>query len=522
MVFLSFKICYNVVMNTEKIKTFFSRKNILLITLVLIIFFLGMRLPLDPDLGWHLRSGQYIWEHKGLAETDPFSHTFPEYPWIAHEWLADLIMYGLNSIGPDWGIVALSVFYAGIAAAGFLLAGKSFSARKEYQYLAAMLALLVSVPIVGIRPQVISMLGLGITFFILYRFRNNGQSKAIYFLPLVFALWVNLHGGFSFGLFAIGLFFLVELLRLAVKWLYLKIRKKELASRVLKKASFIKLMIVGLASGAATLINPYGFRLYEEIYGTFVNTTGSAFIKQNIAEWNPVQFGHQMSIQLMVYLSLIVLLLLFSFKKIDFTHLTISVVFFIIGISSWRHMPLLMLAITPFWVSIAQNLTGDTLARILRKKFVLLLFVIALVLIVRQQISGLVIYGLDPAKAAEKSQAPYQAIQWLKEHPPKGNVLNEYNYGGYQIWHYPEKKVFIDGRMAIWEYQGKNVYQDWIKIGKVEEGYLDLIDKYDVDWVLVRKRLAIAVYLANNENWDQIYEDDLFTVIVRKGSQDES
>ena len=90
------------------------------------------------------------------------------------------------------------------------------------------------------------------------------------------------------------------------------------------------------------------------------------------------------------------------------------------------------------------------------------------------------------------------------------------------VWNYPEKKVFIDGRMAIWELDGKNVYQDWVSIGEVRDGYLDLIDEYNVDWVLMRKGLAITHYLSINEDWEVVHNDAINLIIVRKGSQDEN
>ncbi|MBU0708090.1 hypothetical protein KKG41_07050 [Patescibacteria group bacterium] len=508
-------------MSWNNVKKHVTRKRIFIVTVLLIIFFLSMRIPLDPDLGWHLRSGQYLWENKAVAEGDPFSHTFSEYPWIAHEWLTDLMLYGLNSLGPTAGPIAMTAVFALISTLAFYLAGKSFSARKEYQLLASLLALLVSISIVGVRPQVISMLGLGALFYILYRFRINQSSKLIYIIPIILMVWVNLHGGFSFGLFVLGLFFTVELLRVVAKKLIERIKKKEIHFRILSKISFIKIAIIGLLSGAATLVNPYGIKIYYEIYYTLINTTGSAVIRQNIGEWTPVQFNHEMSRQLIIYLILFAILLLFSLRKIDITHLIITVVFFIIGISSWRHMPLLMLAITPFWVAIAQALTGQTLAKVISKKYIIFLFIIALVIVSRQQITGFLELGIDPVKTATKGRNPYDAVQYLKANPLKGKMYNEYNHGGYLVWNYPEKKVFIDGRMAIWELDGKNVYTDWQIIGRGEDGYLELLDQYDVDWVIVRWQLKLADELRKNDDWEEIYRDDLVSITIRKGSQDE-
>ncbi len=511
-------------MSTAWLRKIITPKTVFFGSVILIMIFLGMRVPLDPDLGWHLRSGQYIWEHKALASTDPFSHTFPEYPWIAHEWLSDLTLYGLNSLGTTAGPIAMSVVFSLIAGSAFYIAGRSFPARREYQILAALLALLVSLPILGVRPQMISMLGLALVFYIVYRFRVNERSRAIYFLPLLFAVWVNFHGGFSLGLFALAVFWLVELLRAIFKKTYAKIyqrwRKKTIELSVLSRRSLFTLAGVGLVSGAATLINPYGLRIYYEVYNTFINTTGSALVRQTIGEWTPVSLSQQLSMQFNIYLILFGLLLLFAWKKINFTHLCITAVFFYLGMSSWRNLPLLMISITPFWVMIAQHLTGDTLARIVKRNFFLLILVFAAIIIGRQQITGLLEFGIDPAKAADKGGYPYAAVQYLKARPLKGEMLNEYNYGGYLVWNYPERKVFIDGRMAIWELNGKNVYLDWMKLGHLDAGWEEALDKYNVSYALVRKNLAVTKAMKDTGNWETVYEDAAYSILVRRGSQE--
>src|ERR1019366_2134047 len=47
----------------------------------------------DPDLWWHLRNGQIIWNTHTLPSTDTFSFTALGHPWVAHEWLAEMTLY---------------------------------------------------------------------------------------------------------------------------------------------------------------------------------------------------------------------------------------------------------------------------------------------------------------------------------------------------------------------------------------------------------------------------------------------
>jgi hypothetical protein len=61
----------------------------------------------DGDTGWHLAAGRYIVEHISVPVTDPFSYTFEGQPWTAHEWLAEILMYG-SHLAFGWrGLVVL-------------------------------------------------------------------------------------------------------------------------------------------------------------------------------------------------------------------------------------------------------------------------------------------------------------------------------------------------------------------------------------------------------------------------------
>ena len=83
-------------MNLLKIST----KKLLLISFYLILLFLGFILTynlLDPDFGWHIKTGQLILE-RGIPDKDWYSYTMPDFPWVNHEWLIDVLMYKIYSL----------------------------------------------------------------------------------------------------------------------------------------------------------------------------------------------------------------------------------------------------------------------------------------------------------------------------------------------------------------------------------------------------------------------------------------
>ena len=58
---------------------------------------MGLRPLGDPDLGWHLRTGQFVLQH-GFTTTDPWSFASTQ-PWVLHEWGGEVLMYMFYSAG---------------------------------------------------------------------------------------------------------------------------------------------------------------------------------------------------------------------------------------------------------------------------------------------------------------------------------------------------------------------------------------------------------------------------------------
>ena len=61
----------------------------------------------DPDTLWHISVGKDIWLTKAFPHVDAYSHSFNGEPWIAKEWLSQLVLYGAYLSG-GWNGVALT------------------------------------------------------------------------------------------------------------------------------------------------------------------------------------------------------------------------------------------------------------------------------------------------------------------------------------------------------------------------------------------------------------------------------
>jgi hypothetical protein len=464
---------------------------------------LAFRLPGDPDMGWHLRSGQDLLAKLHFPVGDPYSWTMPNFDWVPHEWGTDVVMALIHSHFGLWGLtVAFAIIIAGI----FLFAAGVKPTDLATRGLIAVIALSVSYHIVGARPQMMSLLGLAITLSLLFKFRDHPRSKSIYWLPIVFLVWANLHGGFVVGFLAIAVFTGAELIR---RVLLGKVSQRYplglLSWPMVQKLGWISLVSIG-----ATLINPSGWGVYREVYQTLSNS----YALNSIAEWLSVTVLNPMSYNLILMSGLIVVLLFVNRWQADTTKLILAVVFFWFGVESWRNIPLFAIAALPLLSEQMVPLMSQPLQDLARWWPVHLGTWAILLLILKNFFQMAIPTLATPAAYAERLGYPYGAIQYLKQSVPPAHLLNEYNWGGYLIWQYPEAKVFIDGRMAIWEQDGIKIFQEFQDIlGDNPAVVIPKLKQWQIDTILTYSNKPINLILGSTgSSWKVGYRDNLATV----------
>src|SRR5512137_2497119 len=97
----------------------FTNRQIFFSVVILGIFLWTLRPIADPDFWWHLRTGQLIVQTHTIPRTDPFSFTKAGGPWITHEWLSEVFIFGLFHMG-NYGL--LIFFFSIIITGSFFLA----------------------------------------------------------------------------------------------------------------------------------------------------------------------------------------------------------------------------------------------------------------------------------------------------------------------------------------------------------------------------------------------------------------
>jgi hypothetical protein len=471
----------------------------------------------DADYFWHLKTGEFIFTHQGLPSGDIFSYTQPGKVWVLHEWLFEVILFGLYKMG---GSIFINLFIALSGTSIFILLYMISSAYIKKSY-PALFASILFWPIIAMgfspRPQILSYLFFSIYVYLIIRFKKNPQTVPFYLVPLLMFFWVNVHGGFVIGLVLLMLCLLSDLVSIS--------SQREVSSHDIK--SFKKLKFFTFLTFAASLCNPYFIKQWLFPFYLASLETGQSFI----SEWQSPNF-HVLGF--FFYLCVVLLVLyvtIFRQKKPSAFEILLALPFVMAGFYSARHIPLSAIALLPITSSTVSDLMNaknalhikiSTATRIFRKytkssnelghhEFTLnwiLLFLI---------ISSLWIYY--PFKKYSEVEAlneklPVKAVDFILKNKIKGNVFNAYDYGGYLISRfYPERQVFIDGRLDMY---GDDFMRDYIEISEGKPKWEELFNQFKIDYVIIQRELPLRQLLIQRGDFRIAFEDSKTVVLVKK------
>jgi hypothetical protein len=473
----------------------------------LIVLFLGLlamtgRNVTDPDVWWHLKTGEYIAVHKAVPHADLFSFTRSGQPWIAHEWLTAVLLFEIFR-ATGWGGLIL-VFAAILCAAFFLL----YLRCGHDPFAAGFITLAgawATAPLWGVRPQILSLLLTSLWLLILERSERNSRLL-LWTLPLTF-LWVNLHAGFALGLALLFLFLAGEFIERMLGLSSSKTAAPRL--RTLGLALLLDLLVVPL--------NPNGLRMY----GYPIETLRSHAMQNYIAEWASPNF-HRAEYWPFLFL-LLAMLVAFAggSRGVRPRDLLLLIVGTYAALCSIRMIPLFVLIAVPIlsrplqdWVG--QHWTGkdwsgnESRKHSRRNNLVSLNAAIILAVAAFAGMRIAQVIRLQPQ--VETRQFPANAVTFLQSHPPVGRLLNHYDWGGYLIWRlYPSTRVFIDGRADLY---GEQFLQQFADTYQLKGSWQPTLKDWGIETVIVPPDSALATGLRMAPGWKVAYEDSQAVVLT--------
>ncbi|MGH7231590.1 MAG: hypothetical protein ACREJU_09565 [Nitrospiraceae bacterium] len=484
--------------------------------LLFMLFNLSLQPLVDPDFGWHLRTGLDLITNWTLPETDPYSHTVPDWRWVEHAWLMDGLI-GLMYRGAG-GLGVIVVFGAVIAGA-FIVGVASVAASRTTKLLAVVVVAWLALPFLGARMQMVTLLGLAVVLEFWRRYRD-GRLSRLWALPPLFVLWANLHGGFTAGLFTLGI-----VLAISCAARFGITRYPSLSRRIDEPVlSWVQIrhfaLILALAA-LSTLLNPYGWRLHGEIYASLTDR----FMIDTLYEWQPVSLHRRAGATYAAYLAVLTGMGVLWYRRTEPVRWAITLVFLVLSLRHWRNVPFFLLVSLPLLADMLTELRRRLLMFLAAARWSLrylafgaaLVAALAMVLLGADHLQRVAQSGLAPEAFFKDTEYPIEAVQWIEAHRDQlgKRLYNDYGAGGFLLWWRPADKIFIDGRMPAWRVGDRWILYDYLALTNRDPPELGVLDKYQVDWAIVERDTLLERALAARPEWRAIYQDRKVSIYVK-------
>ncbi|HVJ07445.1 MAG TPA: hypothetical protein VM554_03620 [Acidisarcina sp.] len=471
---------------------------VLLAALLVVLAVLTVRSRFDdPDLWWHLKTGEIIWATHTIPTTDSFSYTTNHHAYIPHEWLSQVLIYGAYRAGGYRGLMLwLCFFTSSVLVAGYVLCSL-YGGNTKVSFVGAVALWLFATVGFSIRPQMIGYFLLIVELLLLHLGRTR-SARWFFGLPVLFAVWVNCHGSFFLGLILAGTILFAS---------FFDFRLGSLVASAWNPRQRRMLMLALILSVVALCVNPIGVR---QIFYPIDTMLHQPINLSAVQEWHPLQLTSIRGVALMAVLACIFLIAIVRRSELFWHELLILAMGTWLAVSHERMLfvfgilaaPILSRSLSTSWEG--YNPEQDRP------------LVNAALLAASLGIAFLMFPSRQDLVRQVDQQSPAKAVEFIKSHHVSGRMLNEYVYGGYLIWAAPEHPVFIDGRADVFEWTGVlEAYGNWATL---ESDPNVLLDKYRIDFCLLTRQSPMARVLRLLPPWRVVYSDDQSIIFLRSAA----
>ncbi len=469
------------------------------------------------DLWWHLAAGRWIMGGGGIPHQDPFSHTATGAEWIDHEWLFQCIVYALHTLGGNAAqVLARALLIT-------LTAGLCYRfVRRETGLPAAAAALMLTPYVLAgqgrflVRPELFTLLFSVLLLTALLKRRPRSPAwKELWWIPVLFVAWANLHAGMILGIILLGAFFGGRLIEHA----WHRSRGRETPPPDGRPGLGLALGLL-LAAVVAGLVNPFGTRVYTVPFElTALIETG---LYDNL-EWTPPTLANSWLFYLVLIISFAV-----AARTLRRGQWTAWVPLLFLGAVSLRYVRN---------VAVFSFLAPILLARLYARRpeapsprFAAIRPALAIVVLIAAAagfLFGRAGLGID------ERMIPVAAADFIAETRPPGNLFNDMNTGGYAAWRLgPETRTFIDGRNEVFVELQRRIR----RAEQDPELWRQMLDDYEIGHALISysnppvtlaapsgdtQRAAVQPFAASRfprHDWALVYWDDTAMVYVRRST----
>lgn len=470
-----------------------------------------LRSDVDPDLWGHLRFGRYFLEYGLPPLPDIFSYASTG-PWIDHEWLCEVFYYlAWQSMGEAGYFLVKAAFGAIVAVLLLLHAnrGRPFESptREETPILATTIVFCAAFLCLQngflLRPQLFTYVWAACLMHV-YILVREGKSGWLCTVPILMAIWANVHAGVVAGLGLLTLFCVGDTFE---TW---NARRRGETVTWKRPRQLLLTLLVGTL---ATLATPYGLDYWPFLW------RAATLPRTYITEWATVAWKFD-DARYILCAGVFAFALIRSRLRKSPTEILIFIVLLHLGLSHKRHMMLFAIitgmTMAPHvadcfrrkWEAPETSGRGPA---ILRSTYIaaIALFLASLVIVFVEQ--GLKI-PVNP------SWYPVAAVRFIRENGITGNLYPTFNWGQYAIWHlHPQCRVGADGRYET-VYSPEHE-KNQMAFDRNRDGWEQVLDAYPTEIVLCPNQLHFRLAMSSRTDWAKVYEDTTAMVFLKRSER---
>ncbi|NDJ85957.1 MAG: hypothetical protein GYB66_08735 [Chloroflexi bacterium] len=479
--------------------------------LFILLFAMAVRVPLDTDTWWHLRSGEYMLEEGEILTEDVFSYTRRGESWVNHSWGSQLVLYGAYRLTGGTedpagsGAIGLALFAAVLATAGMLLVYRMCAGNVYSRMFVLVIGAATAAIFWSPRPQMFSFLFSAVVLYILYLYKYRGINR-MWAIPALMVLWVNLHAGFAIGFIILIAFGAGEIIGRLLD----REAEYQLGWRQLRNVA-----LATIGGILALTVNPYGPRMLLYPFETAGIQTLSLFIQ----EWQSPNFKMPGTWPFAIMLMALIVLASRTQARPAWSDLALAAGTAMLALWSARNIAVFAVVATPLlshqleaWL--ASRGWQIQPARDLSARMITLNWVLLGVVSLGALAQVATTLSSSSVQEAHEEYLPVEAAEYIERHRPPGPMFNDYNWGGYFIFVLEDYPVFVDGRTDLY---GDDFLKDYTRAVVGAQKWQEPLEEYAINLVVVRDESALATLLREKpDQWRIAHEDDLAVVFERQ------
>ena len=464
----------------------------------------------DNDFFWHLKSGQWIWEHSAFPERDPFAYTTSVLESgrvrfiLTSAWLSQVLFYLFFLAGGMPGIVMSRFLIAGLLC--FIMWKLQKGDKLFYMALFAMSFSLILKSYPLERPHLFSFIFFGAILFLLEKIKSGESNRSAFiFLPAIMFIWANMHGGYALGIMTILLYIAMESLKFAHPSLM-----------PLSGDMYRKLLFIGIAAIAVSFINPGTYHVFSK--GVLFQP---AIVVSDNVEFQPTFriFSRYADYSILIYWFILVSAVsafLIENRRADITKVCLVACIGYFSFMSVRYVAFLLIAALP--------VIGETFSRLRFFKIIrAAAYSSALLIAVYFAMPYTGLESLKSGQWVDDHKFPVKAADYIEQNNLEGNMYNFFDYGGYLIWRLaPERKVFIDGRTldSVLYEQSMIIDKALVERQTGMPVWKYLLNERHIEYVVIsclkrNRSFPLCQTLFMDRDWLPVYSDETSAIFVR-------